>query len=254
MNTTEADKPLMIAVERIVRPIRAMESRKDRMREELLGHLQQLVEREGGLDRALQEFGEPDELREQLQATVPAIERVLFTGPHGNTSKWTLWQRRDQESDARFALRVLGHNCIVISASMVVPLLFWLLFPAARTRSFHPELGLTFVLAMSILIQLCSVAQVMIGSPMARALAADEYARVVLLSGLTAVIHAMLLLATLGGFFWWFGGTAAIPIVGKAIPVVLVASLWMVGAGAILVHLTQREAERRCWTDLQISE
>ncbi len=78
-------KELKVAVERVVRPIRASARRKDRMREELLAHLTGILEqelaqtkdRESVLAQALRRFGDCEELRRELQDSVPALERVL---------------------------------------------------------------------------------------------------------------------------------------------------------------------------------
>jgi hypothetical protein len=68
----------MVHVERIVRPIQAMDDRKDRMREELLAHLTATYEvevaRQGDAvlarSRAIASLGEPERLRQELQETV----------------------------------------------------------------------------------------------------------------------------------------------------------------------------------------
>jgi hypothetical protein len=84
---------LMVHVERAVRAVHANPARKRRMRQELLAHLTNLVEEEkarGGneqeaLARALQRFGDPAGLAQDLQASVPRTERWLsrwlFRGP-----------------------------------------------------------------------------------------------------------------------------------------------------------------------------
>jgi hypothetical protein len=77
---------LMIHIERIVRPLRAMQSRKLRMRRELLAHLQAAFEEEraagvddaAALERAKQRLGNPAELARSLQLSVPWIERTLM--------------------------------------------------------------------------------------------------------------------------------------------------------------------------------
>jgi len=79
-------KQLMIQVERIVRPVRAMECRKLQMRRELLAHLQLAVAEEvargqdeaAAIDAAVRRLGEPAELTKQLQRTVPWIQRILL--------------------------------------------------------------------------------------------------------------------------------------------------------------------------------
>jgi hypothetical protein len=73
----------MIHVERIVRPIRALDDHKDRMREELLAHLEASFERERarGTDEtsarahAITSLGDPVQLRSELQNSVSPGER-----------------------------------------------------------------------------------------------------------------------------------------------------------------------------------
>jgi hypothetical protein len=80
-------KALRVHVERIVRPIHASVRRKNRMREELLGHLTSAFEDERALagsdgeafDRATKRLGDPAVLRRELQASVPWIERAGFS-------------------------------------------------------------------------------------------------------------------------------------------------------------------------------
>jgi hypothetical protein len=92
-------KELMIHVERIVRPVRAMQWRKLRMRRELLLHLQAAFEEERGkggdeaaaLDRAAKRLGDPAELTRELQRSVPLIERTLLWR---TPEKYNGWERR----------------------------------------------------------------------------------------------------------------------------------------------------------------
>lgn len=80
------EKQLMILVESVVMPLRASGKRKDKMRKELLAHLYQIHEEsvaQGEDDSvALQSikkrFGDPAELRKELQDSVPFMERLLF--------------------------------------------------------------------------------------------------------------------------------------------------------------------------------
>jgi hypothetical protein len=74
---------LKIIVERAVRPVRATIGRKRKMREELLAHVSAVFEEEAklgdeaaALERTAQRFGAPDLLTRQLQAAVPARDRM----------------------------------------------------------------------------------------------------------------------------------------------------------------------------------
>ena len=88
-------KELMVLVERAVRPVQANGWRKMKMRQELLAHLTAAYEEEvtrvgdapAALAQAALRFGNPAELTRNLQASVPFIERVLFTPIPG--TRWT---------------------------------------------------------------------------------------------------------------------------------------------------------------------
>lgn len=78
---------LMLHVERIVRPVRASQRRRLRMRNELLAHLQAALAEElrrlpddelAAIENAKQRLGEPVELTKRLQQTVSLWERVLL--------------------------------------------------------------------------------------------------------------------------------------------------------------------------------
>lgn len=108
---------LMVLVERAVRPVRANGQRKLRMREELLAHLTGIYDEERGrlgddalaLRRAAERFGDPATLAAELQATVPAVERVLGTSVAGPGWEWRAvrwFHPRPGEGGVRHAARV----------------------------------------------------------------------------------------------------------------------------------------------------
>jgi hypothetical protein len=78
---------MLLHIEQIVRPIRASMPRKLRIRRELLAHLQSAYDEEKsrGLDdqpalqNALTRLGNPKELTDQLQRSIPPIHRLLFS-------------------------------------------------------------------------------------------------------------------------------------------------------------------------------
>lgn len=81
------NRELMIQVERVVRDLRATHARKMRMREELYSLLSDRVDdaisrgvgQQEATEQAIVSFGDPDELRSELQATVPNRERFSAT-------------------------------------------------------------------------------------------------------------------------------------------------------------------------------
>jgi hypothetical protein len=118
---------LMIPVERAVRPVRASGRRKLRMREELLAHLTAVYEQERAelrddslaLHRAVQRFGDPANLTRELQSTVPAVERILFTSADKSGWEWRVirwFMPRAGESAIRHSVRLAAYfaGCFLV--------------------------------------------------------------------------------------------------------------------------------------------
>lgn len=117
-------KRLRQEVERVVRPIVASEPRKNRMREELLGHLTNLYEQELARSRnedqataaALTRFGTRSELTRDLQKSVPPVERVLWTRlPFRDRTK-----RRPGESIEQHIWRVVRWQIVYMTAFILL--------------------------------------------------------------------------------------------------------------------------------------
>lgn len=118
---------LMAHVESIVRPIRATEARKLRMRRELLLHLQSAYDEElsrnpdGAFTRAKHRLGQPADITAQLQQSVPALERLLLMRLSTPRS-YDQWE-------SRAARRIWGaqrpmtlaHASLLIAASVILP-------------------------------------------------------------------------------------------------------------------------------------
>ncbi len=127
-------------VERIVRPIRASNRRKDRMREELLAHLTTIYGEEiekthddaaGALAAASERFGDPVALRAELQASVPLIESVLCTSIPPTNGRFP---RRPGETVPQF-LRRLGPWVTLCNAVVWVLFALFIVFVSRQ----HPE-------------------------------------------------------------------------------------------------------------------
>jgi hypothetical protein len=88
-------KEMMLHVERIVRPVRAVERRKLQMRRELLGHLQTALEEEraagaepaAAWEAAKKRLGDPGSLTAELKKSVPWFERQIAPWP-GLQVRW----------------------------------------------------------------------------------------------------------------------------------------------------------------------
>lgn len=127
---------LKVHVERIVRPIRASNRRKDQWREELLAHLMRLYEEAqacGGDDEsaataAIACFGEAPAITAELQAGVSWIERWAFLQfPYASPLR-----RRLGESPRHYVLRATSVGLVCGTFSMLAVLAILM---AARTPS-----------------------------------------------------------------------------------------------------------------------
>src|SRR5262245_65861705 len=115
-------KELMVHVERAVRPVHATPARKQRMRQELLGHLTAIFDEErarGGdeqqaLAQALRRFGNPADLARELQASVPRLERW-----EGQMIGWIL--PGPGESKLRHALRLAAVAGAFVFGALFLP-------------------------------------------------------------------------------------------------------------------------------------
>ncbi len=151
---------LKTCVEKAVRPVRAMERRKDAMREELHAHLSAAFEEEfarvndsdAAVEAAVRRFGDPAELTRELERSVPPIERLLFRRVRvpglAKRCSWIvgpekLIKRRPHESPVRHAVRVAAIN-VTAFGLLILALGVWIHAvrphmpngPAARTAEF----------------------------------------------------------------------------------------------------------------------
>lgn len=117
-------KALRQRVEQIVRPLRASLRTKDRMREELLAHLEALyaqhLQRAGdetkALDEARRQLGDPAQLTAELQDSVPKLEQWAVQPVPG--SHWA--RRRPQESLRGWALRTTTAGSLASAIGMIL--------------------------------------------------------------------------------------------------------------------------------------
>lgn len=109
----------MKVVERVIRPLRASISRKRTIREELLAHMSAIydqeraksADREVALQNARERFGDPAELRREIQSSIPYCERFNYLMERQ-------LQYRAPESAAHFAYRIA-----LITLILLVPIL-----------------------------------------------------------------------------------------------------------------------------------
>ena len=147
----------MIHVERIVRPIQAMDDRKDRMREELLAHLETSFEQERAKQtdeslarqRAIASLGDPVQLRNELQDSVSRMER--FKARIERLFNW-----HAPEPAWRYTLRA--------GASMGFILVLFLPLVVGLLWAFGPQAIITALRLMALMAVLISVNVFALGS------------------------------------------------------------------------------------------
>ena len=118
------NESLMIIVEKIVRPIRVPLIKKMRMRGELYSHLEAIYNEElthhenheQALEATLNRFGDLDEIRGELQSTVPKWWQRL-------TWLDSFFQRRSGETPLRHAIRSALYAMLFISAEYLLVML-----------------------------------------------------------------------------------------------------------------------------------
>ncbi|MDZ4860538.1 MAG: permease prefix domain 1-containing protein [Candidatus Hydrogenedentes bacterium] len=126
-------EPLRIHVERIVRPIRASQRRKNTMREELLAHLTQRAESAAaqGMNEseaialAIANLGDPGELRAELQDSVPRIEQWLFVSLPRIGAMDRGFDRREGETTLHYATVTTLVCSIWILAATFIPVVIF---------------------------------------------------------------------------------------------------------------------------------
>ena len=140
-------------VTRIVMPIWASTRRKEKMREEMMAHLAEVVEQEKdrglaeeeALRRALERLGEPAELRRTLQGSVPMLERLSYLRiPFLTPSEKMLsgfLNQRPGESALRHSARLTGFYGLCFCGVFVLGLLYCGAIGAAKGRGFPDLFG-----------------------------------------------------------------------------------------------------------------
>lgn len=142
-------KELRVHVERIVRPIRASVLRKNRMREELLGHLNTAFEEERlnakadteAIQRAVARLGDPATLREELQRSVPWYERLghVRLPIRLQVDDYSLAPVYGWRGSARFATEIV--LMLVVGAPILFGLARLALFSAGLNRPIRMDWG-----------------------------------------------------------------------------------------------------------------
>lgn len=164
---------LRVHVERIVRPIRASNARKDQWREELLAHLTRLYDEERARTSddesaalaAIARFGEAAVLRAELQAGVSWLERCAFVRlPYSGPLR-----RRPRETPRHYVLRATCVGLASATLSMTVVALIIIAFRAPHKTN--------AAAAGQVALYMFGAAAILFPGTIANALLADEIRR-----------------------------------------------------------------------------
>ncbi len=140
-------------VERCVRPIRAGYRRKDRMRIELLAHLMESLDAElnrgaseaDALRQTLERFGETAAIRDELQQSVPWLERTLSIPLFGEKSR-----RQPNESALHYDFRMIGYAAVMFLVCLTLLLLIVSFVRGWHFRSPNAAPGLCLAVLLAV--------------------------------------------------------------------------------------------------------
>jgi hypothetical protein len=226
-------------IERVMGPVRASQSRKDRMREELFAHLAGRFEEERGrlgddgaaAERAIQRLGESGDLTRSLQDSVPWLERILCTPLHppGFLGAWEgHLLRRDDETVRHFAVRITVWMTAAIAGADFVGCLAAIVEPA------HPidwSVALVWAAASLVILAAGTFVGTFLCEGMVRALRCGSPRRMALYAAssslmVMALLAAFVLMVSLGAphgqVFRRSDGLWLLPVVVLAPPIILI--------------------------------
>ena len=236
-------------IERVVGPVQASESRKDRMREELAGHLTASYEEEHvrfgsdleAVERAIQRLGEVGELTRSLQDSVPWIERILCTPlqPLGFLDdRGGVFRRRDNETILHHAIRITAWMTAVIA---VADLAVCLLSIAVRTRPIDWSVALPWAASTLVVVSTGTFLSILLCEGMVRAIRGNSSRRIALYAALsslmvTGLIMVFVLLVSVGAphgqVFRQSDGLRLLPVFLLVPPI----AVWIGAQGSISIR------------------
>ncbi len=258
---TTLQTEFMLHVERIVRPVRASQRRRLRMRSELLAHLQAAIAEErkhfpnderAAIDSAKRRLGEPPELTRRLQQSVPLWERMLLAKAPLPPKAEEIERRTGRLMFGPWSVMTHTHTIIVaILAGFIVglPLYTLQIVRDVLTRSgppaAHVELFLVGMLAGTYVLMFVAYRFVF-----AAASPASEW-------NLRRLLwRGMLIFALQIGLAFFATASAAVraPTIGEvaAVAIVSLATLLVAGFAGLRVGIRRRPYDE--WMRLKIAE
>jgi len=252
-------RELMLHVERIVRPIRALASRKLRMRRELLAHLQAAFEeqRQQGADeqaallQAKERLGSGDDLRQELQKSVPFLEHRLLAklplpGPlmRAEAAAIRFWRMRPMTM-LQDALITAGAAILPLTA-LTLSLLGLDITSALLRVTGHYLLGLglgLIALAVTLLPILLSTHFI---AAVAGKKGTHPLRAVLTLGPLIAALPVISMLL----IYWWISASPTSTDVARAIAAGIVVPIGLFIVGRLVAKIGQEHEE---WLTLEIA-
>jgi len=255
-------KELMLHVERIVRPVRAFQGRKLRMRRELLSHLNDAMAEElalgldesAAMEKARKRLGDRETLTQSLQQSVPLVERILTARMRmpGALERW----------EARAGAKVwgwdrpmtFGHTLILAAGAMALPYMAWMMIvltvpPAVYLREManQAQEHSAVVIASNLLMTAAAITLIGVAGRFVVAVAAGCWRRV---AGLATAIYAILMIVLI----LCVGGVARQHLTGMAVAraiVISVGLLLALGVVGRIVGVMRRPYDE--WLGLEIA-
>jgi ATP-dependent Clp protease ATP-binding subunit ClpC len=236
-------------VERTVRPLRASLSRKRRMREELLGHLeavyeenyQQSHDEQAALSQTKTRFGDPGVLSHELKKSLP----------RGDFVQYVLEKHRWEpgESAGRFIVKHVALSTALWGLMLLLLMIVAYFFPGRPTTM---TLRFRLVTTVALLSTVYSTLTVFLGTQLCRALYGDDSRKSLRQAagaalGSLGIIPALTLLAYLG-LAGEVPPSSALLIAGCSSPMSLVLFLLIARKAAADIRYEQE------WASLKIEE
>lgn len=245
----QIERELKVVVERAVRPVRASRSRKHRMRQDLLQHLQSAFDEElrqgidepQALDRILERFGSTEELSAELQCAVPWNDWLAFRIEE-------LSANRPGEPLVRRAARLAS----LMFATMAVSL-FVVLPPILILQGRQREMQQTWLLGVVICLALTTItfAFSLLSEAMRRALYTGKR-RSIPRAVLIALVSSVVVPVVAFGAYWLLSGDVRMSLdaaILRTAIAMIVAPIGLVLFARVTADEQRADAE---WATLQV--
>lgn len=262
-------KALKICVERTVRPVTASETRKDRMREELLRHLTDIYEQElagcgdeeAARSAAVRRFGDTGELTRELQQSVPTWERFFWQRLRlfqflDSAAQLSIRRAKAGESPETSSARTMAAFMLLGTAGVAVAIVCLAVFRMSSLKEYPPLAELRILIGCAMcgvlagVVWFCPVAVLGLGDAL---VGKPESWRATLRAAVFAATTALLLFAA--GLPFLLLAQRGNLYEGRHVYVLALAAVVAHLALGVLLRLVARDARRHAeWGRLDLAE